>query len=71
MRHVGSIETKAQALEACCDLHALGPTKVNLSFFPNIICNLYVKHMHVSKSNCYYLLLVLHLFVYINPFRSC
>ncbi len=62
MRHVGSIETKVQALEACCELHVLGPTKVNLFFFPKNICNVYVKHMDVSKSNCYYLFIVLLLF---------
>lgn len=70
-RHVSSIETKVQALEACCDLHVLGPKKVNPFFPPNIICNVHVKHMHVSKSNCYSLLLVLLFFVYMNPFGSC
>jgi hypothetical protein len=28
---VGSIETEADALEACCDLHETGPSKVSLS----------------------------------------
>jgi hypothetical protein len=28
---VGSIETEADALEACCDLHDTGPSKVSLS----------------------------------------
>lgn len=33
---IGSIETEAEALAACIDLHAAGPSKV-LPFF----CNLY------------------------------
>jgi hypothetical protein len=63
MGQVGSIKTKGTCIggllwPSCCK-HYKSKT------IPNIVYNVYVKHMHVSKLNCKFLLLVFFLSAWI------